>query len=417
MAVNDSFRLPAEQLSALATDARRRTLDLVADLRDDQLEVPYLPMINPLRWELGHVAFFWDAFVLGSLGAPERLIDNGNETFNSFDVDHAERWHLPLGSRTEVLDYMQRVFDAALERLGSGDATAIESYLYMLATQHEDMHGEAFTYTRQTLGYTQPTLSTPVETAPTGALELGDVEVAGGTLSLGASRDEPFVFDNEKWGHAVRYEPFCIARTPVSNGEYAEFVQAGGYRQRDHWSRAGWSYRSKAELDHPRDWQRDGDGWLFRRWDDLVPLPVWHPVVHVSWYEAQAYCRWAQRRLPSEVEWNVAAAGADGEANLDSRYIGTIDVRALAAGDSTVGCRQMRGNVWEWTASPFYPFPGYIVDRPYREYSAPWFGYHKVLKGGAWATRARLARLGYRNFFTPDRNDVLAGFRTCALQP
>ena len=147
----------------------------------------------------------------------------------------------------------------------------------------------------------------------------------------------------------------------------------------------------------------------------------------MSWFEAEAYCRWARRRLPSEAEWDMAASAAssggypwgDTEptaelANLDSRHLGTVDVAAYPASDSAYGCRQMIGNVWEWTASAFYPFPGYLVDHPYREYSAPWFGYHKVLKGGAWATRSRLINNSYRNFFLPDRADVLAGFRTCA---
>jgi iron(II)-dependent oxidoreductase len=162
------------------------------------------------------------------------------------------------------------------------------------------------------------------------------------------------------------------------------------------------------------------------------------PVVHVTWYEAEAYCKWAGRRLPTEAEWEMAAsaepnkkgegiadrkrlypwgdeAPTPDQANLDASFLGCVDVGAFPAGDSAFGCRQMVGNVWEWTASPFYPFPGFLVDYPYKEYSAPWFGYRKVLKGGSWATRSRLACNKYRNFFTPDRNDIFSGFRTCAL--
>jgi len=182
-------------------------------------------------------------------------------------------------------------------------------------------------------------------------------------------------------------------------------------------------------------WEREVSGrWLHRRFDHHVALEPHLPVVHVSWYEAEAYCRWAGRRLPTEAEWEMAAAAepaGDGtwrkrrfpwgdtpatptHANLDWRARGCVEVGALPAGDSYFGCRQMMGNVWEWTATDFDPYPGFAVD-PYKEYSQPWFGNHKVLRGGAWTTRALLIRNTWRNFYTPDRRDVWAGFRTCAL--
>jgi iron(II)-dependent oxidoreductase len=231
--------------------------------------------------------------------------------------------------------------------------------------------------------------------------------------------------------------PFRIARAPVTNAEFAAFVDDGGYQRRDCWSSQGWVWRTKAKAQHPLYWHRDGQQWLRQHFDTLVPLEPHAPVAYVTWYEAEAYCNWAGRRLPTEAEWELAASAeptADGTgftghkrrypwgdtpptpelANLDARFLGCVDVGAFPAGDSAFGCRQMAGNIWEWTESAFYPFPGYLVDYPYREYSAPWFGYRKVLKGGAWATRARLAYNTYRNFFPPARNDVLAGFRTCA---
>lgn len=430
------FTLPAAELIGLLHDARQHTLALVADLDDAQLEVPYLPTVNPLRWELGHVAFFYEAFVLRPLGHTTPLLAGADELYDSFQVEHADRWSLPLPSRRDTLAYMQRVLDAAAERLDGRTPDAAETYLYLLAILHEDMHGEALVYMRQTLGYPAPAL--PASPLPPGGGPLpGDVEIPGGTFYLGATPDQPFVFDNEKWAHPVRVAPFRIARAPVTNAEFAAFVEDGGYQQRRWWSYAGWVWKTKAGAQHPLYWRRDGQGWWRRHFDTWVPLETHAPVVHVTWYEAEAYCNWAGRRLPTEAEWELAAAtapsqGLDGrkrrypwgdalptpaQANLDARSGGCLDVGALPAGDSGWGCRQMAGNVWEWTADAFYPFPGYVVDYPYREYSAPWFGYRKVLKGGSWATRSRLAYTTYRNFFPPARYDVPAGFRTCARQP
>ena len=262
------------------------------------------------------------------------------------------------------------------------------------------------------------------------------MEIPGGEYRLGAEEDTPFVFDNEQWAHPVRVAPFRIARAPVTNAEFLAFVESGAYARRESWSYEGWRWRSRSGAGHPVYWRQGAPGWERRHYDRWVPLEPHAPVIHVNWYEAEAWCNWAGRRLPTEAEWELAASAepapgggflpvkrrypwgdappTPAHANLDAACLGAVDVAALPAGDSAFGCRQMLGNVWEWTASPFYPFPGYVLDHPYKEYSAPWFGYQKVLRGGCWATRARLIRNTYRNFFLPDRRDVFAGFRTCA---
>ncbi|HSF18407.1 MAG TPA: selenoneine synthase SenA [Vicinamibacteria bacterium] len=419
-------RLPSAELEHLVRDARRRTLDLVQDLPDRDLELPKLDTVNPIRWELGHVAHFFEVFFLDLLGKHERLLTGADEIYDSFKVAHEDRWSLPLPDREGTLAYMNRVLGLVLERLGEAEPGPSATYLAMLATLHEDMHGEALTYTRQTVGYPRPVLETsPVRIEGRGCR--GDVEVPGGTYRLGASPEAPFVFDNEKWAHEVELAPFRIARAPVTNEEFAAFVDEGGYLERRFWSYEGWMWRSAADVRCPRYWVRSGSGWLGRDFDRYAPLAPFKPVVHVSWFEAEAYCNWAGRRLPSEAEWELAASSMEKHpfpwgaepptaehANLDSRHLGTVEVGAFPASDSAFGCRQMIGNVWEWTDSAFYPFPGFVLDFPYREYSAPWFGYHKVLRGGAWATRSRLISNTYRNFFLPHRGDVLAGFRTCA---
>ena len=271
---------------------------------------------------------------------------------------------------------------------------------------------------RQILDYGAPQWLAPV-TDGSGPWP-GDVEVPACTFDLGASPETTrFVFDNEKWAHPVEVAAFRIARAPVTNAEFEVFVEDGGYEREDLWTAPGWVWRCKTEAVAPGYWHRAADGWRTLDFNRSTALAPHRPVMHVSWHEAVAFCNWAGRRLPTEAEWEVAASYdpdsgrkvdvVAADANLDGTLRGPVDVAARASGDSPLGCRQMLGNVWEWTACAFYPFPGYVVDRPYREYSAPWFGYRKVLKGGAFATRARLVHAGYRNFFTPDRRDVFRG--------
>jgi iron(II)-dependent oxidoreductase len=247
----------------------------------------------------------------------------------------------------------------------------------------------------------------------------GDITVPGGTYTIGSTAEDGFIFDNEKWAHPVDLRPFRMARAAVTQSEFLEFVQDGGYRRRELWTDESWLWRQKAQADHPVYWKLDRErGWMRRHFDQWVPLESDRPVSNVCWFEADAYCRWARRRLPTEFEWEAAAAGIERPAfaNLDWIEGDCCDVGSHSGGDSRFECRQMIGNVWEWTASDFLPYPGFSED-PYKEYSSPWFGTHKTLRGGAWSTRSRLIRAAYRNFYTPDRRDIWAGFRTCALEP
>ncbi|MGH8675302.1 MAG: SUMF1/EgtB/PvdO family nonheme iron enzyme, partial [Burkholderiales bacterium] len=339
---------------------------------------------------------------------------------------HDSRWSMPLPAFDSTLCYrdtvLKRVVEGLARRCDEDDA-----YFAQLAARHEDMHAEAFHYTRQTLGYGAPVLR--MQEHPAGKRVTGDAEVAGGAFPLGASSNGEFVFDNEKWSHPVVVTAFRIARTAVSNAEFAAFVDADGYRRPEFWTPEGWLWLRGAGRTAPVYWKKVSGEWHLRRFDQWLPLPGEEPVVHVSWHEASAYCRFARRRLPSETEWEIAAvwnpsagrklrypwgddAWAPARANLEN---GTpASVHAYPSGDSPAGVRQMIGNVWEWTSTSFLPYPGFLRD-PYKEYSEPWFGTHKVLRGGAFATTARIGSATYRNFFTPDRADVFAGFRTCAL--
>ena len=434
-----------ERLSGMLADARKRTLELVSDLSEEQMLGPKLKIVNPPLWEIGHLAWFQERWNLrrkeencGFSFGPS-ILHNADELYDSMEVAHDTRWGLPLLSREDTLSYMRRVLDDTLRKLEAEGPTVDAAYFARLAIFHEDMHAEAFTYTRNTHGLTPPPISghdpALLEGQPTGDLE-GDVKIPGGTFMLGATRDLPFVFDNEKWAHPVEIAPFEMAHAPVTNAGFAAFVDDEGYRRRDLWSEEGWGWRESVSADHPVYWWRAGDGtWLRRHFDRIEPLPPHQPVVHVNWHEAEAYCRWAGRRLPTEAEWELAASAEPGGrsvvprkrvypwgdepagpdlANLDGLLLGPVDVAAFPGGESAFGCRQMMGNVWEWCADAFGPYPGFVPD-PYDDYSEPWFGDHRVQRGGSWATRSRMLRNTWRNFAMPDRRDVFAGFRTCAL--
>ncbi len=435
--VNVTSATPAK-LNAMLDAARRRTLGLVADVSTGQWLGARLNIVNPPLWELGHIGWFQEYWCLrrhSNNGVGASLLDGADQCYDSARVAHATRWNLPLPNPAQTLEYLQSVRTAVGERLrDTPDATL--GYFAQLSAWHEEMHGEALTYTRQTLGYSAPPGVRQV-LLPEDDACAGDVAISGGAFVLGAQPDCGFVFDNEKWGHAIEVQPFSMARAPVSNAQFAEFVDAGGYTDPHWWSEDGLAWMKNLAVKGqaataPVYWRRDASGWLCRIYDRWEPLPLAAPVMHVNWYEAEAWCRWAGRRLPSEAEWEYAASTVPDQsgvkrhfpwgnvlpsaatANLYGVAGGCVSVNACAAGDSAWGVRQMIGNVWEWTADWFQPYPGYVRD-PYAEYSEPWFGTHKVLRGGCHATRAELIRNTWRNFYTPDRRDVFAGFRTCAL--
>lgn len=424
-------------LAAQMQNARQRTLELIDGLTDEQLIGPKLPIVNPMLWEIGHVAWFHEYFILRREYGAAPMLERGDDLYDSIAIAHETRWDLPLYSLTEMRDYMARVLDRLLERLPAGMADERDSFLYQFTTFHEDMHDEAFTWARQTLAYPTPVLrggSGVGENGRAGRPVEGDAAIPGGRFLLGSPPTALFLFDNEKWAHPVEVAPFRMAKAPVTNAEFAAFVEDGGYSKRSLWCDEGWAWRQAVAAEHPVYWQSDrAGGWSMRRFDRWLPLAPREPVCHVNWYEANAWCRWAGRRLPTEAEWEFAASmrpGPDGSlikgrypwgdaplgpdrANLDGFALGVVVVDACPDGDNAWGCRQLIGNTWEWTSDVFRPFPGFAPD-DYKEYSQPLFDETRVLRGGAWPSRGRMVTSTYRNYFGPDRRDVFGGFRTCA---
>ena len=429
-----------ESLIYELTDARARTCALIDHLNDEQMMGPRLATVNPLRWEIGHAAYFYEYWILRKHYGAQALIPSIDELFDSIHIPHETRWDLKLPSLQDTINYMQEVKDRVVMHLSNGEDDEVRDYLTQYAIFHEDMHCEAFTYTRQTLSYPMPKVITYTSADTDDDRISGDAHIPGGKFKIGAFKDDGFVFDNEKWAHDVEIKPFQISKLTVSNHEFAQFVEEGGYQQEKLWCKEGWQWRAENNLQHPVYWRKshsDHAKWEVRWFDQWQPLAQHAAVINVSWYEANAYCRWVGRRLPTEYEWEVAAAGVPSatkekmsdqkrkfpwgnndsnsqHANLNGESLGSIDVNAKPEGDSAFGCRQMIGNVWEWTSSVFAPYPEFTPDM-YEDYSQPLFGKTKVLRGGCWATRSRLIRNTWRNYYHPSRNDVFSGFRTCAV--
>ena len=409
----------AAGLAAALIDVRGYTKSLYAHLDATQRSFPRAPGVNPPAWEQGHIGWFQEFWCRRyvpddptAARTPSRL-STADAWWNSSTVPHATRWSLPLPDAAGIDAWLDATLADTLDALAhSRDG---ERYFFELALYHEDMHVEALLMTLQTLALPLPPGYPEVSAMPSvSTAEPVDIHFSGGVLQLGAARTIPatrFVFDNEKWAHQVEVAPFSMAAACVTNAQFASFVAAGGYARPEWWTPEGWAWRSASRAQHPAHWRRTSSGWEERRFAEWMPLDPAQPVLHVNAFEAEAWCRYANRRLPMEAEWEFAARHASSQVNGVLDHARSAPVAATA--DHAMS--HLLGNVWEWTASTFTPFPGFVAD-PYADYSVPWFGDHRVLRGGSFATRSRLVHPGFRNFYTPERADPFAGFRTCALQ-
>jgi gamma-glutamyl hercynylcysteine S-oxide synthase len=411
--------------------ARARTLGLLAGLPEAALLRQHSPLMSPLVWDVAHVANYEEQWLLRAVGGPALTDASFDALYDALRHPRRTRSQLPLLPPANAFAYAARVRQAVREHLDtlpedSPEPLLRDGFVFGMVAQHEQQHAETLTATLQ-LMTTWEYRPTERERPRPGAVPQHEVFIPGGPVRLGS--DGAWAYDNERPAHPVDVPPFLLDAHPVTNGDFLVFVESGGYEEPRWWHPKGWALVQAERLRHPLFWLPQGShAWLRRRFGHVEPLPRDEPVQHVCWYEADAYARWAGKRLPTEAEWEKAAVGSDGaprehpwgaappspaHANLGGDTWSPAPVGAYPAGRSADGVWGLLGDVWEWTASDFGGYAGFHAS-PYREYSEVFFGSEfKVLRGGAWASAPVAVRNSFRNWDYPLRRHLFAGFR-CA---
>jgi gamma-glutamyl hercynylcysteine S-oxide synthase len=446
-----------DEMARLMRESREDTRQLLFDMVIAEKDLRRQPAegFRPLLWHWGHVAAFESYWILQRVKGDASISPQYDVIFDPIQTPKDDSLHLPPVAeiddfshrvRNDVTNYLTSVrFDEANPLLRNG-------YIFNLVLEHEYQHQETLMYLLQLL---DPELKRAPEKpaqesrtsdnqAPSTTLNPQSstaemLPVEGGRFEMGA-RQSPFAYDNEQPLHAVELADFRIDKFPVTNGEYAAFIEANGYQTRSLWSEEGWAWKEENKIEYPLYWslatEQNGEAsstirWRVRELFEESDLKTHHPVTGVSWHEAESFARFAGKRLPSEAEWEKAASWNpatatksrfawgdelpdDDRANFGNRYLGATPVDAFPKGQSAYGCFDMTGNVWEWTSTVFQPYAGFAAF-PYPEYSELWFDTdHRVLKGGSWATRSPLLRTTFRNFWRPRFRIAFAGFRCAA---
>jgi len=352
------------------------TRRILENMRPGDESVPINANLNPPHWEFGHLTWFHEFWVhrLGQVSNPS-LLPDADYLFNSSEIAHRDRWAIAIPPLDVLLEYNTRVMQKTRELLVQL-IDAEKAYFIQLAIFHQDMHNEAFAYMWQTLGYPAP-FEPFSQAKPATNLTSAYILFPETTVMVGSERKSGFIFDNEKWAHSVMLPAFSIAERAVSNADYLEFIE---------------SPSNQADLNPvapPMHWKKERGVWYQRYFDAWQGFSEFEPVRHISYSDAKRYCDWRQLRLPNEHELSLL----------------------LSQKENT----WQSSHLWEWTSSPFAPFPGFSSD-PYADYSQPWFdGNYQVLKGWSMYTPERLRRSSFRNFYAPHRKDHFCGFRTCLL--
>ncbi|GGC56521.1 ergothioneine biosynthesis protein EgtB [Hoyosella rhizosphaerae] len=417
-----------DTIASVLERARARSTTLTGSVDDVDLTAQHSRLMSPLVWDLAHIGNQEEQWLVRTVGERTPIRADIDEMYDAFQHPRADRPQLPLLGPDATRDYIRIVREKVLGVLDSTsfDGTPLTSggFVFGMVAQHEQQHAETMLATHQ-LRRGAPVLTAP--NPPTADVDVtGEAIIPAGSFEMGTSSDL-WALDNERPAHTVWVDEFAIDRAPVTNGQYMEFLADGGYDRQDLWSAPGWEHRCASELNAPLFWRHDGT-WRRRRFGYEEPIPENEPVMHVCFYEAEAFANWAGKRLPTEAEWEKAARWdpatgtsrrypwGDAEptldhANLGQRHLQPAPVGAYPAGASPLGVHQLIGDVWEWTSSFFHAYPGFRFF-PYAEYSDVFFGEdYRVLRGGSFGTDSVAMRGTFRNWDYPIRRQIFAGFR------
>jgi gamma-glutamyl hercynylcysteine S-oxide synthase len=425
-----------DALARKLEEARERTRFLLGPVSEEDLVVQHDQIMSPLVWDYGHVGNYEELWLLQKVHGK---VLSKRELYDMYDASlhpREERPSLSLLDRKDADLYLNAVRKAVLETLAEDadldgeDPLLKGGFVYNMIIQHEAQHNETMLQTLQLKKGRDYKPESSVELPVGRAAEEEIVCIPGGEFVMGTD-NRAQTLDNERNAHVVDLPDFLLDATPVTNEAYVRFVEDGGYERPELWDNRGWEYVKREGITTPKHWyQPEPHSWWTERFGFDEPLNPAAPVVHVSWYEADAYARWIGKRLPTEAEWEKAASwdprtgtkrlypwGDDeptpAHANLDQLAFRAAETGAYPEGASAYGVLGMIGDVWEWTSSDLYAYPGFEAF-PYREYSEIFFGPdYKVLRGGSWATRPSAIRNTFRNWDYPIRRQLFVGFR-CA---
>ena len=427
-----STEVTKEAVETVLERARARSLLLTDCVDDTELIAQHSPLMSPLVWDLAHIGNQEELWLVRDVGGREPVRRDIDDMYDAFKHSRPTRPELPLLDPAESRQYIRtvrgKVWDILADSNFDGKPLERSGFAFGMIAQHEQQHAESMLATHQLRSGPAALVATPAPGTRRTPIH-DEVVIPAGPFVMGTD-DEPWALDNERTAHQVYLGPYAVDRFPVTNGEFIEFIDDGGYSRPELWSRAGWRHRIDAHLTAPLFWERDGSTWWQQSFGTDKPVAVQRPVVHVSYFEAEAYAAWAGKRLPTEAEWEKAArwdpeSGRsrrfpwgdtppdETRANLGQRHLSPADAGAYPDGASAHGVEQLIGDVWEWTSSGFHPYPGFHAF-PYREYSEVFFGGdYKMLRGGSFGTDSVACRGTFRNWDHPIRRQIFSGFR-CA---
>jgi len=386
---------------------------------------------NPLLWEFGHVLFFWEHKTLRFLEESDEIINqlslpDSSNIYDSSIISLEDRFTVSLYDAKTIQEKYAQTLSHIIKMINQPnfELTPITFYFIYLSLLHNEMHNESFLFTQKMLLCEKPSLLQDKEAfKQNNNIENQMIFIKGGIFRQGIDDNDSkqFTIDNEMPSFEVHVSDFYVSKYPITEYQFMQFVNDNGYQKEKYWNQLGWKWLTKNQITSPLYWCQNFNGvWHVKEWNHIRLVRKDYPICHVSWYEANAYCRWAKGRLPTESEWEYMATNGGTESypiikgNLDYKYGEIIPVNVFENNNNSDQVQQLFGNIWEWCQEPIYPYDGFTIDPVYREMSYPFFGFKRICKGGSWSVPSYLINAKYRNAQMPDNRIQFIGFRMIA---